>query len=141
MNKHQKYLLCLPIKEFYYGKFKFDFTMSLSVWIDDVAVIDEIQMLRDMERGGAWTRVLLGLCAREIHLCGEEAAVNLVKRIVNTTGDTLEVYLINFLVIRNLVFVSKFCKRNGPSTVYFRLSEECIYLAVYSYPGILLKTA
>lgn len=24
MNKHQKYLLCLPIKEFYYGKFKFD---------------------------------------------------------------------------------------------------------------------
>lgn len=81
--------------------------LSLSVWIDDVAVIDEIQMLRDMERGGAWTRVLLGLCAREIHLCGEEAAVNLVKRIVNTTGDTLEVYLINLLVIRNLVFVSK----------------------------------
>lgn len=109
MNKHQKYFLCLPIKEFYYGKFKFDFTMSLSIWIDDVAVIDEIQMLRDMERGGAWTRVLLGLCAREIHLCGEEAAVNLVKRIVNTTGDTLEVYLINFLVIRNLVFCVKAC--------------------------------
>lgn len=107
MNKHQIYFLCLPIKEFYYGKFKFDFTMSLSIWIDDVAVIDEIQMLRDMERGGAWTRVLLGLCAREIHLCGEEAAVNLVKRIVNTTGDTLEVYLINLLVVRNLVFVSK----------------------------------
>lgn len=128
MNKHQKYLLCLPIKEFYYGKFKFDFTMSLSVWIDDVAVIDEIQMLRDMERGGAWTRVLLGLCAREIHLCGEEAAVNLVKRIVNTTGDTLEVYLINLLVVCQ----SMFCKRNGPSTVYFKLSQECIYLAVYS---------
>lgn len=58
---------------------------------DDVAVIDEIQMLRDQERGGAWTRVLLGLCAREIHLCGEEAAVNLVQRIVHTTGDSLEV--------------------------------------------------
>ncbi|XP_061192837.1 ATP-dependent RNA helicase SUV3 homolog, mitochondrial-like [Saccostrea echinata] len=57
----------------------------------DVAVIDEIQMLRDQERGGAWTRVLLGLCAREIHLCGEEAAINLVRKIVGSTGDTLEV--------------------------------------------------
>lgn len=69
--------------------------MNLSVLIDDVAVIDEIQMLRDKERGGAWTRVLLGLCAREIHLCGEEAAVNLVKSIVETTGDTLEVHIIS----------------------------------------------
>nr|XP_022336779.1 ATP-dependent RNA helicase SUV3 homolog, mitochondrial-like [Crassostrea virginica] len=57
----------------------------------DVAVVDEIQMLRDQERGGAWTRVLLGLCAREVHLCGEEAAVKLVERIVENTGDTLEV--------------------------------------------------
>lgn len=30
---------------------------------DDVCVIDEIQMLADLERGGAWTRALLGrLC-------------------------------------------------------------------------------
>ncbi len=28
---------------------------------DDVAVIDEIQMIRDPERGGAWTRALLGM--------------------------------------------------------------------------------
>lgn len=65
-------------------------------------------MLRDMERGGVWIRVFLGLCVREIYLCGEEAAVNLVKRIVNIIGDILEVYLINFLVIRNLVFVLKY---------------------------------
>ena len=61
---------------------------------DDVAVVDEIQMLRDQERGGAWTRVLLGLCAREVHLCGEEAAVKLVERIVENTGDTLEVLVV-----------------------------------------------
>lgn len=65
-------------------------------------------MLRDMERGGVWTRVFLGLCVREIYLCGEEAAVNLVKRIVNIIGDILEVYLINFLVVRNLVFVLEY---------------------------------
>lgn len=97
--------------------------MSLSVWIDDVAVIDEIQMLRDMERGGAWTRVLLGLCAREIHLCGEEAAVSLVKRIVNTTGDTLEVHLINLLIAGSpskvwLLCQSMFCKREMGILLY-----------------------
>lgn len=27
---------------------------------DDVAIIDEIQMIADLERGGAWTRALLG---------------------------------------------------------------------------------
>ena len=33
----------------------------LSFWIDDCAVIDEIQMMNDNERGWAWTRALLGL--------------------------------------------------------------------------------
>lgn len=28
---------------------------------DDVAIIDEIQMIADLERGGAWTRALLGM--------------------------------------------------------------------------------
>ena len=28
---------------------------------DDVCVIDEIQMIADPERGGAWTRALLGI--------------------------------------------------------------------------------
>ena len=35
--------------------------MFLSFWIDDCAVIDEIQMMNDNERGWAWTRALLGL--------------------------------------------------------------------------------
>jgi len=29
--------------------------------LDEVAVIDEIQMMRDPQRGWAWTRALLGL--------------------------------------------------------------------------------
>jgi ATP-dependent RNA helicase SUPV3L1/SUV3 len=32
----------------------------------DVAVIDEFQMLRDNERGWAWTRAILGIPAKEI---------------------------------------------------------------------------
>ncbi|XP_077206665.1 ATP-dependent RNA helicase SUPV3L1, mitochondrial [Paroedura picta] len=57
----------------------------------EVAVIDEIQMIRDPSRGWAWTRALLGLCAEEIHVCGEAAAINLVTELMYTTGEEVEV--------------------------------------------------
>ncbi|KAG8315092.1 ATP-dependent RNA helicase supv3l1, mitochondrial [Homalodisca vitripennis] len=57
----------------------------------EVAVIDEIQMMRDPGRGWAWTRALLGVAAEEIHVCGEEGAVDLVKYIAATTGEDVEV--------------------------------------------------
>ena len=57
----------------------------------DVAVVDEIQMIGDSQRGHAWTRVLLGLPCREIHVCGDPAAVPAVTAIVEACGDTLEV--------------------------------------------------
>ncbi|EKM56109.1 uncharacterized protein PHACADRAFT_63855, partial [Phanerochaete carnosa HHB-10118-sp] len=57
----------------------------------DVAVVDEIQMIADPERGPAWSSALLSLNAKEIHLCGEETAVPVVESIVRDTGDELEV--------------------------------------------------
>ncbi|XP_007961420.2 ATP-dependent RNA helicase SUPV3L1, mitochondrial [Chlorocebus sabaeus] len=57
----------------------------------EVAVIDEIQMIRDPARGWAWTRALLGLCAEEVHLCGEPAAIDLVTELMYTTGEEVEV--------------------------------------------------
>ncbi|XP_019763255.2 ATP-dependent RNA helicase SUV3 homolog, mitochondrial-like isoform X2 [Dendroctonus ponderosae] len=57
----------------------------------EVAVIDEIQMIRDPQRGWAWTRALLGLMAEEVHLCGEAGAVNLVSQLCLTTGEDIEV--------------------------------------------------
>uniref|UniRef100_A0A8C9LGL8 ATP-dependent RNA helicase SUPV3L1, mitochondrial n=1 Tax=Pavo cristatus TaxID=9049 RepID=A0A8C9LGL8_PAVCR len=57
----------------------------------EVAVIDEIQMIRDPARGWAWTRALLGLCAEEIHVCGEGAAIDLVTELMYTTGEEVEV--------------------------------------------------
>ncbi|RMZ84678.1 hypothetical protein DV737_g894, partial [Chaetothyriales sp. CBS 132003] len=58
----------------------------------DVAVIDEIQMIADQERGWAWTRALLGSKAKELHLCGEELVVPLIEELAATMGDTLEVH-------------------------------------------------
>ena len=59
--------------------------------IYEVAVIDEIQMVQDLQRGWAWTRALIGLAAEEVHVCGERAAIDLVREICLTTGETLEV--------------------------------------------------
>ncbi|KAI0014445.1 P-loop containing nucleoside triphosphate hydrolase protein [Xylariaceae sp. FL0662B] len=53
----------------------------------DVAVIDEIQMIGDSERGWAWTQAFLGVQAKEVHLCGEERAVELIQSMCATIGD------------------------------------------------------
>ncbi|KAK2005787.1 P-loop containing nucleoside triphosphate hydrolase protein [Colletotrichum eremochloae] len=53
----------------------------------DVAVLDEIQMIGDQERGWAWTQALLGVMAKEVHLCGEERVVDLIKSICSSIGD------------------------------------------------------
>ncbi|KDQ18625.1 hypothetical protein BOTBODRAFT_104008 [Botryobasidium botryosum FD-172 SS1] len=55
----------------------------------DVAVIDEIQMLADPERGSSWTQAVLGVCADEVHLCGEATSIPLVEKMVKETGDEL----------------------------------------------------
>jgi ATP-dependent RNA helicase SUPV3L1/SUV3 len=57
----------------------------------ECAVIDEIQMITDPQRGWAWTRALVSLNADEIHLCGDHSVFELVKQILELTGDTLEV--------------------------------------------------
>ena len=79
-----------------------------------MAVLDEIQMIGrhkhprppltfcesthwhvnvpgDDQRGWAWTRALLGLQADVIHVCGDESAVAIVKRLARQMGDKVEV--------------------------------------------------
>lgn len=57
----------------------------------DCCVIDEIQMITDGQRGWAWTRALVNVCADVIHICGDASAYDLVENIVDLCGDTLEV--------------------------------------------------
>lgn len=42
-------------------------------------------------RGFSFTRALLGICADELHLCGDAAAVPLIQEILKETGDTIQV--------------------------------------------------
>lgn len=57
----------------------------------DICVIDEIQMIADEQRGSAWTTAVLGVQAKELHLCGEERSIEIIKKIAEATGDDLEI--------------------------------------------------
>lgn len=57
----------------------------------EVAVVDEVQLLSDAQRGDAWTRAILGLRCPEIHLCGAINAKNLLIRIIGDCGDDFEI--------------------------------------------------
>lgn len=65
---------------------------TLSIFEEyDVAVIDEGQMIGDRSRGGAWTRAILGVCAKEIHICSDASCLDLIIRIIEECGDTYSV--------------------------------------------------
>ena len=53
----------------------------------DVVVLDEVQMIAHADRGWAWSRVLLGVQAQEVHVCGSLDAVPLVRQLAALCGD------------------------------------------------------
>lgn len=57
----------------------------------DIAVIDEIQMIKDSQRGMAWSKALLGLRCKEIHICGAENSKELLEKILNDCNDEYEI--------------------------------------------------
>lgn len=57
----------------------------------EVAVIDEIQMIDDSQRGAAWSRALLGIRAREIHVCGAMNARDIIEKILDDCNDPYEI--------------------------------------------------
>lgn len=57
----------------------------------DLAVIDEGQNVGDVQRGGAWTKAILGVRAKEVHICSDDSCIDLVTRMINQCGDTYEV--------------------------------------------------
>jgi len=71
----------------------------------DSCVIDEIQMITDSQRGWAWTRALVNIFSPEVHICGDPSAFDLVKKIVDLCGDTLEV--INYERMTDLKVLEK----------------------------------
>lgn len=63
-----------------------DFTKQI-----DSAVIDEVQMLNDPNRGWAWTAALIGLPAKEIIMTGSPDSIPFVQNITNMLEEELEI--------------------------------------------------
>ncbi len=57
----------------------------------DVAVIDEIQMLEDPDRGWAWVNAIVGIPADRVIMTGSVNALDAVKKIAAYLGEELEV--------------------------------------------------
>ncbi|MEW9097340.1 MAG: helicase-related protein [Clostridiaceae bacterium] len=57
----------------------------------DLAIIDEIQMIDDDSRGAAWSRAVLGLKCKEIHICGAINSREILEEIIEDCYDTYEI--------------------------------------------------
>lgn len=56
----------------------------------DVCVIDECQMIAE-ERGAFWVKAILGIKAREIHLCGAANCAGILQKLIAYCGCTCAV--------------------------------------------------
>lgn len=68
-------------------------TVEMANYYDpiDVAVIDEAQMIADDSRGHHWTAAILGIPAREVHVCCAPHAERVVRDLVGLCEDELVV--------------------------------------------------
>lgn len=57
----------------------------------EVAIIDEIQMIDDSQRGAAWSRALLGVRAKEVHICGAMNAKELIIKVLEDCKEDYEI--------------------------------------------------
>lgn len=57
----------------------------------EVAVIDEIQMLQDPDRGAAWTHALVGVPAERVFICGSNAVTPPCIAAIESLGETYEI--------------------------------------------------
>lgn len=64
-------------------------------------------MLGCKTRGYSFTRALLGICADELHLCGDAAVVPLIQEILKVTGDDIEVMRLFMLHMSFFPFMRK----------------------------------
>ncbi|MDP3677477.1 MAG: helicase, partial [Methylotenera sp.] len=57
----------------------------------EVAIIDEIQMLQDPDRGAAWTAALVGVPAAQVFICGSTAVTAPCIAAIEALNETFEI--------------------------------------------------
>lgn len=88
----------------------------------DVAVIDEAQMVSDEDRGHSWTRAVLGIRAKEIHVCMSPVAETVITHLIELCNDTYEVNRYDRkteLILENVPFDFPKDVREGDALIVF----------------------
>jgi ATP-dependent RNA helicase SUPV3L1/SUV3 len=57
----------------------------------DVAIIDEVQLIADKDRGWAWTQAIVGVNAKLVVLVGSPDSENVLREIASRLGEDFEV--------------------------------------------------
>ncbi len=100
----------------------------------DVAVIDEVQLLADSQRGDAWTRAILGLCCPEIHLCGALLAKEQLTAMIRDCGDEYELKAYTRLVPLQMEYAPVRLKNVGQGDALVAFSKAAV-LSLSRYLG------
>ena len=106
-----------------------------------VGIIDEIQMINDDQRGAAWTRAVLALKSKEIHICGAANARELLIEIIEDCGEEYEIieYKRDIpLVMEDKSFVYKNIEE-GDALVTF--SKKKVLELAYHYSNLGIKAS
>ena len=59
-----------------------------------VAVIDEIQMLQDPDRGSAWTAALVGVPAEQVYVCGSTAVTKACLGVIQALQESHQISIL-----------------------------------------------
>lgn len=105
----------------------------------DVGVIDEAQLIGDEERGKAWTKAILGLKAKEIHLCCSSNVVSLLKKMILSCNDTFEEEVCSRstkLIFENKLFKFPEDVEEGDSLICFSRKNVLMYARILKEHGI-----
>ena len=107
----------------------------------EVAIIDEIQMIDNDQRGAAWTRAVLALKSEEIHICGAVNAKELIVKIIEDCAEKYEIieYVRNTpLVVENKSFTYKGIEE-GDALVTF--SKKKVLELAYHYSNLGIRAS
>ncbi len=107
----------------------------------DVGIIDEIQMINNDQRGDAWTRAVLGLKSKEIHICGAMNAKELLIKIIEDCAEEYEIieYKRKVPLLMQKVSFSYKSIEKGDALVTF--SKKKVLELAYHYSSLGIKVS
>jgi ATP-dependent RNA helicase SUPV3L1/SUV3 len=109
----------------------------------DVAVIDEIQMLADRDRGAAWTAAVCGAPARTVYLVGAPEARRAIEALAERLECPLEVHVLKRKAPLSMGHTSVRKVRNlrkGDAVIAFSRREVLMWRDMVTEAGLSVAT-